>query len=81
MNVLISGASGLVGSSLIPFLTTGGHRVTRLVRRQPLENERFWDPENGILDLDDMDNLDVVVHLSGENIGQGKWTPEKKEKS
>ncbi len=80
MNILISGASGLVGSSLIPFLTTGGHRVTRLVRRQPLENERFWDPENRILDLDDMDNIDVLVHLSGENIGQGRWTPEKKRK-
>ncbi len=36
LNVLISGAGGVVGSVMIPFLTTGGHRVVRLVRRNPL---------------------------------------------
>ena len=70
----------MVGSSLIPFLTTGGHRVTRLVRKTgtQCENERFWDPQNGVLDLRDSDNVDVVIHLSGENIGEGWWTPRKK---
>jgi len=82
MNILISGASGVVGRALIPFLTTGGHRVTRLVRKQSLdhESERFWDPARGVLELGDLDDIDVVIHLSGENIGQGRWTPEKKKK-
>ena len=82
LHILMSGASGVVGSSLIPFFTTGGHRVTRLVRRTNLrdENERFWDPQKGVLDLQDTDNFDVVIHLSGENIGQGWWTPQKKKR-
>ena len=82
LNILMSGASGVVGSSLIPFFTTGGHRVTRLVRRKDLrnENERFWDPQNGILEIQDDDNFDVVIHLSGENIGEGWWTSRKKKR-
>jgi uncharacterized protein (TIGR01777 family) len=82
LHILMSGASGVVGSSLIPFFTTGGHRVTRLVRRTRLrdENERFWDPQKGVLDIQDTDEFDVVIHLSGENIGQGWWTPQKKKK-
>ena len=79
---LISGASGLLGSSLVPFLTTGGHRVIRLVRKSPLSatNEVLWDPASGLLDLDGIENIDVVIHLAGESIGQGRWTKEKKKK-
>lgn len=82
LHILMSGASGVVGSALIPFFTTGGHRVTRLVRRKDLrdENERFWDPQKGVLDIHGTDAFDVVIHLSGENIGQGRWTPRKKKK-
>ncbi len=35
MKILVTGASGLVGTALVPFLTTGGHRVVRLVRSAP----------------------------------------------
>ncbi len=82
LHILMSGASGVVGSSLIPFFTTGGHRVTRLVRRTDLrnENERFWDPQKGILEIQDADDFDVVIHLSGENIGEGWWTHRKKKR-
>lgn len=82
LHILMSGASGVVGSSLIPFFTTGGHRVTRLVRRSSLkdENERFWDPQKGLIDIRDDDDFDVVIHLSGEHIGQGRWTPQKRKK-
>ena len=82
MHILMSGASGVVGSALIPFFTTGGHRVTRLVRRSSPagENERFWDPQKGLIDIRDGDEFDVVIHLSGEHIGQGRWTPQKKKK-
>ena len=82
LHILMSGASGVVGSALIPFFTTGGHRVTRLVRRSELEDEnnRFWDPQKGIIDLQDSDEFNVVIHLSGEHIGQGRWTLEKKKK-
>ncbi len=80
MNVLISGASGLVGSALIPFLTTGGHQVTRLVRREkgPGDKKVFWDPAAGRLNPDDLAGIDTIIHLAGENIGEGRWTPAKK---
>jgi uncharacterized protein (TIGR01777 family) len=82
LHILMSGASGVVGSSLIPFFTTGGHRVTRLVRSANLRHasERFWDPQKGRIDIRDNDQFDVVIHLSGEHIGQGRWTPPKKKK-
>ena len=79
--VLVSGAGGVIGSRLIPFLTTGGHRVVRLVRRQPVNgDEIFWDPATGRIDADAMEAVrpDAVIHLAGENIGRGRWTPAKK---
>lgn len=78
---VISGASGLVGQQLTPFLTTGGHTVDRLVRRKPLDesaDEIFWDPDGAEIDQSRLNGADVIVHLAGENIGEGKWTPEKK---
>ncbi len=81
-NILVSGASGIVGSSLVPFLTTGGHRVIRLVRKTPAPgtDEVFWNPISGQLDPKDLEGTDTVIHLAGENIGQGRWTPEKKKR-
>lgn len=79
---LLSGASGMIGSNLIPFLTTAGHHVSRLVRRKPVpeKNEIFWNPLSGEIDADKLEGFDTVIHLSGENIGQGRWTQEKKKK-
>ena len=81
--VLISGADGLIGSRLVPFLTTGGHRVVKLVRRPPHnQDEIFWDPAAGQIDAGAMAALspDAVIHLAGENIGQGRWTAAKKKR-
>ena len=70
MNILVSGASGFVGSHLIPFLARHSHQVTRLVRSQPGKGaqEIFWDPEGGKLDTTLLEGFDAVVHLAGENI-------------
>ena len=82
LRILISGASGLVGSALVPFLTTGGHQVIRLVRRTPdnMANEVRWDPDKNWIDTQSLGKIDVVINLSGENIGKGKWTKKKKRK-
>lgn len=80
LTILISGASGLVGSRLVPFLTTGGHRVIRLVRKKGSisGDELYWDPKNHILNIDPEIKIDAVIHLAGENIGEGRWTRKKK---
>jgi uncharacterized protein (TIGR01777 family) len=72
MVVAITGASGLVGAALSAFLSTGGHRVIRLVRR-PARNEleRQWNPKRPASDL--LSGVDAVVHLAGASIA-GRFT-------
>ena len=71
--VAVTGASGLVGTALAAFLTTGGHRVIRLVRRPArTEDERRWDPDRPAPDL--LSGIDAVVHLAGASIA-GRFTP------
>ena len=82
MTVAVSGASGLVGTSLIPLLTAGGHTVRRLVRREPdrFTNEIGWDPATGRLDSADLEGVDAVIHLGGESIASGRWTASKRQR-
>jgi len=79
MHVAITGSKGLVGAALVPFLTTGGPRVTRLVRSSPDAFDLLWDPTQGVRDLPRLEGVDAVVHLAGENIAAGRWTPRRKE--
>jgi uncharacterized protein (TIGR01777 family) len=88
MTIGITGSSGFIGSSLIPFLTTGGHRVVRLIRHPAshgnlnLKNVKSiqWNPSSASLnDKIDNNNIDAVVNLAGENIF-GRWTKEKKKR-
>jgi hypothetical protein len=81
MKILLTGSQGLVGSSLNPFLTTGGHSVEPLRRRKTAQagGGVFWDPAEGIIDHDKMEGFDGVVHLAGESI-IGRWDAEKKRK-
>lgn len=76
---LLAGASGLIGSQLAAFLRTGGHEVVQLVRRSPKPGEVEWDPARGRLDPRDVEGFDAVVSLSGENVGEGSWSPARKE--
>lgn len=81
MNILISGSSGLVGGRLMRLLGASGHRVTRLVRREPKSaDERFWDPEARKLDPGVLDGIQGVVNLAGDNIGRGRWNAAKKKR-
>jgi uncharacterized protein (TIGR01777 family) len=77
IHVAVTGASGLLGSALVPALTAGGHRVTRIVRGPAGPGEVAWDPAAGQLDPAALVGVDAVIHLAGENIG-ARWTPARK---
>lgn len=80
MNIAITGASGLVGTRLGTVLDAAGHRVLRLVRRQPADGagEVFWNPATGEIDAAALEGVDAVVHLSGENLAAGRWNAARK---
>ena len=79
MRVLISGASGLIGTELQKQLRDLGHTPVILVRRNPSKaNEVFWDPETLSLDAEVMESIDAVVNLAGATTGKLPWTREYK---
>jgi uncharacterized protein (TIGR01777 family) len=81
MRIAVTGSSGLVGNALVPFLQGGGHEVIRLTRGTPrAPGEHHWTPDAGIVDVDALGPLDAVIHLAGENIAGGRWTPAMKAK-
>jgi uncharacterized protein len=76
LTVAVTGSGGLIGTALTALLTTGGHRVIRLVRRPPKnENERQWRPEDPAPTL--LNGVDALIHLAGASIG-GRFTPDRK---
>lgn len=78
LTVAVSGTSGLIGSQLVPFLTTGGHEVKRLVRSGPPgPGEILWDPRRGVVERRKLEGIDALVHLAGEPVA-GVWTQAKK---
>jgi hypothetical protein len=76
--ILVTGASGPIGSALLPSLSTLGADVTRLVRGRPAgERQIQWDPEQPV-PPESVSGFDAVIHLAGESI-MGRWTEAKKE--
>jgi len=88
MNILVTGSSGLIGTSLTDRLLADGHSVTRLVRdtrSRPIETritDVAWRPDRGTIDdaaLDGAGPFDGVVHLAGAGIGDKRWSPARKQ--
>lgn len=79
MRVIVSGASGLIGSALVPALRAAGHEVGRLVRGRaaPSTGDVAWSPAEDRIDAARLEGVDAVVHLSGEPIF-GRWTAAKR---
>lgn len=77
--VVVSGASGLIGTGLVDGLRQTGHEVRRLVRRRPrYADEIQWDPYAGTIDPAALEGSDAIYHLSGANIGAKRWTDARK---
>jgi uncharacterized protein (TIGR01777 family) len=74
MKIAISGASGMIGSALLPVLRGHGHEVLRLVRHEPSSaDEARWDP-HGSLDPAVLAGVDAVIHLAAPGVGDKRWT-------
>jgi uncharacterized protein len=78
VDVLISGATGLIGAELTAALEAGGHRTTRLTRSPRGPGDVRWDPMAGEIDASRLGGHDAVVHLAGESIAEGRWNAAKK---
>ena len=80
MRVLVTGASGLIGSALCEKLREVGHEPVRLVRREAAgADEISWDPATGAIDAEALEGFDTVVHLAGAGIGDKRWNEARKQ--
>jgi uncharacterized protein (TIGR01777 family) len=76
LQILLAGASGMIGTPLQALLRQQGHAVHTLVRRAPVDaTEHRWNPSTGDIEAGVLDHTDVVVNLSGASIGRLPWTP------
>jgi len=74
INILVTGASGLIGSALVPSLKQLGYCVHRL-KRTVNNTTPYWDIEQQTINLNGAPEPDIIIHLAGMNIGQSRWSP------
>lgn len=79
-HILISGASGFLGTALVDALRASGYHVTRLVRRTAqTPDELRWDPGAGYLPENAMSEITAVINLAGAGVGDRRWTRKRKQ--
>ena len=73
--VVVTGATGLIGSALVGQLRSDGYEVKKLVRR-PVRNsdEVFWNPNLGEINLSSLEGTDAIIHLAGAGVGDKRWS-------
>jgi uncharacterized protein (TIGR01777 family) len=79
MRVLVTGASGLIGTALQRSLRERGHELLLASRSEPKDDSWIqWSAESGFADARELEEIDAVVHLAGESVSGLRWTDEKK---
>ncbi|HEX5426374.1 MAG TPA: TIGR01777 family oxidoreductase [Candidatus Acidoferrales bacterium] len=80
MRILISGASGLVGTAVASALRADGHEVIRFVRPRGTcsPGDVRWDPAAEFVDAEGMEGAEAIVHLAGAGIGDSRWSETRK---
>ncbi|MFC3559887.1 TIGR01777 family oxidoreductase [Pedobacter jamesrossensis] len=77
--ILITGATGLVGTELKKHLLAKGYEVNTLSRKKTSDpNNYVWDIFKKEIDINALNNVDAIVHLAGEPVADKKWTEEQK---
>ena len=77
LRVLISGGYGFIGSRLVAFLRAQGNEV-RVLSRNPRAGDVAWNPASGEIDSTALEGFDVVIHLAGKNLADGRWNEQVK---
>lgn len=87
MKIAITGASGLIGTRLVPALLADGHDLTVFTRPSSRDasvpegtRRATWDPSAGVIEADAVDGQDAVIHLAGVGIADSRWTPAQKDR-
>lgn len=79
--IAISGASGMVGTHLVQHLRAEGYEIVRLVRRaSAAPDEAAWSPSAGTVEHGRLEGTVALVHLAGENLGEGRWSAARKQR-
>lgn len=83
MKIIVTGSTGLIGSSLVPVLIAAGHTVTRFVRASSATEVAgtravVWNPSANQIEQLEIETHDAVIHLAGESVAEGRWTEDKK---
>lgn len=81
LKVLITGGSGLVGTTLSSKLTEQGYEVIHLSRFKSKSSKYktfTWDIAEGVIEQGALDGVDVIIHLAGAGVADKRWTDERK---
>jgi uncharacterized protein len=81
VEVLVTGASGFIGSALVLSLVSAGHRPIVAVRGRDVPagvDGIAWDPDAGTIDAQALEGIGAVVHLAGAGIADRRWTDARK---
>lgn len=83
MKIAVTGANGLIGSELVRNLAENGHQVIQLVRDQQGASDAqhcYWEPQQGIVQLEKLEDIEACVHLAGRSIADARWTAQEKQR-